>query len=439
MLPKAHFQLASLVFIGILSLPACGDKDDETTADDTGDDDDGGGTEDDDDDDLPIDTDNDGWGDEIDCDPDNADVNPGEDELCNGVDDDCDGDIDEEPVDGETVYVDGDGDGYGDDDQSTMGCPGDSGVAPEGGDCDDTDDTINPAATEQCDDVDHNCDGDTEEGSAEASTWYPDEDSDGYGDDNNSAEACEQPDGWVSTPGDCDDDDAFANPSRTEICNDKDDNCDGEVDEDSAFGADTWYEDGDEDTYGDPDSTTTACDQPSGYVANSSDCDDANDENNPDAMEDCDDTDDNDCDGTANEYCYESYEGTQVFLFDNYGGAAEYYCRYQWDVSGERADRCPECDFAFDASLKLAESEDDDEICSLSETFKYTFGFAEDYAGYGPYMVLEYYGYWYGVTDDSSWDALDQTFEYTTGYEDLYLGYGAYETYSTYGYGYLYY
>jgi len=45
------------------------------------------------------------------------------------------------------------------------------------------------------------------------------------------------------------------------------------------------------------DSTTIACDEPSGYTDDDTDCDDTDADTNPDAEEACDDVD-NDCDGT---------------------------------------------------------------------------------------------------------------------------------------------
>ena len=78
-----------------------------------------------------------------------------------------------------------------------------------------------------------------------------------------------------------------------------DNDCDGTIDV-GAIDATTWYEDGDGDGYGDPSSTTEACDQPDGYVANDDDCDDDDGAINPDADEVCD-NEDNDCDGTVDE------------------------------------------------------------------------------------------------------------------------------------------
>jgi len=56
-----------------------------------------------------------------------------------------------------------------------------------------------------------------------------------------------------------------------EICNGIDDNCDGNVDE----GVQTiYYRDFDTDGFGNPSSVISACSQPSGYVANGTDCND---------------------------------------------------------------------------------------------------------------------------------------------------------------------
>lgn len=75
---------------------------------------------------------------------------------------------------------------------------------------------------------------------------------------------------------DCDDTDPNIHPGATEYCNGLDDNCDGEVDEAGAIGASTWYIDTDGDGYGNGAYTTTACNQPKGYVNNGTDRDDDN-------------------------------------------------------------------------------------------------------------------------------------------------------------------
>lgn len=62
----------------------------------------------------------------------------------------------------------------------------------------------------------------------------------------------------------------------------------------------TWYADADGDGYGNVSSTLSYCTQPFGYVANSTDCDDALAAVNPGASEVCNNIDDN-CSGAADE------------------------------------------------------------------------------------------------------------------------------------------
>jgi hypothetical protein len=75
----------------------------------------------------------------------------------------------------------------------------------------------------------------------------------------------------------------------------------------------TWYADADGDGYGNPAIATQACSQPAGFVANNTDCNDANANAFPGAAEVCDNLD-NDCDGQVDEgLTYLTYTGNVVF------------------------------------------------------------------------------------------------------------------------------
>ena len=100
---------------------------------------------------------------------------------------------------------------------------------------------------------------------------------------------------------DCDDSTASVRPGAPEVCNNIDDNCNGTIDESTAVNASTWYRDSDGDTYGNASLSQRACTQPSGYVSNSTDCDDTRAAVHPGANELCSTTYDDDCDGTINE------------------------------------------------------------------------------------------------------------------------------------------
>ncbi len=266
------------------------------------------------------DGDGDGWAACEDCDDSDAAVNPDAEELCNRVDDDCDGTIDEpDAADALTWYADGDGDGYGDLGSTTTACtqPGGYVAAAYATDCDDTDASVSPVDPERCNGVDDDCDGDTDEGVTD--TFFADSDGDGFGDATVSDEACAVSSGWVADDGDCDDGDPAINPDATELCNGADDDCDGSTDEADAADAATWYRDGDSDGYGSPGASTVACDQPSGYAADHSDCDDGDDDVHPGATEHCDGVDE-DCDGDVDE---EAVDGDTWYVdadADGYGG-----------------------------------------------------------------------------------------------------------------------
>ncbi len=261
--------------------------------------------------------------DDSDGDDSDADVNPGATESCSGVDDDCDGlvDDDDSSVTGRDMwYADSDGDGYGDAADHSPGCEAPSGYVADDSDCDDGDAEVHPAATESCSGVDDNCDGlvdDDDSGVTGVHTWYADSDGDGYGDEDSTWESCTRPSGYASNPSDCDHSDAAVNPAAAETCNSVDDDCDGLVDDDdsSVTGRSMWYADDDGDGYGDAADHSPACTQPSGFVADSSDCDDTDGDAYPGADDDWYDGVDSDCDGASDYdqdgdgYDHDAYSG----------------------------------------------------------------------------------------------------------------------------------
>ncbi len=287
-----------------------------------------------------------------DCNDTDPAVNPGATEVCDALDtdEDCNGSADDadagvDPSSLGTWYMDADLDGYGDDANSTASCDAGTNWVADNTDCDDSDPSFHPGADESdCTDPnDYNCDGSTgatdsdgdgfvaceecddasadvnpdatetcngfdddcngtidEEGAVGEVPWYLDADSDGYGDADSAWDRCEQPSGYVGNSEDCDDAAVAVNPGGTEVCNGVDDDCDGGVDEAGALDEPTWYADADEDGYGSTIDVLGACAQPSGYLASTGDCDDANGDTNPGASEQCNGIDDN-CDGSVDE------------------------------------------------------------------------------------------------------------------------------------------
>ena len=290
------------------------------------------------------DIDEDGYTSDVDCDEFDPEVNPGATEACDGIDNDCDGETDEEAADALEWFVDSDGDGFGDATDTVLSCTLPEGYGPEAGDCDDTNAYIYPGAREDdcADPIDYNCDGSTgyedadedgfpacldcddgdaaqnpdaaevcneadddcngvvDEDAIDAATWYLDADSDGYGAAAVTAVQCAQPDGYVDNADDCDDLHATSFPGGTEVCDERDNDCDGTTDEDDAVDAATWYYDFDGDGFGDAATTATACTAPEDYVANATDCLDRDSTISPAGTETCNEEDD-DCDGEIDE------------------------------------------------------------------------------------------------------------------------------------------
>ena len=83
------------------------------------------------------------------------------------------------------------------------------------------------------------------------------------------------PDGLPGTADDdCDDAVYSTSPAALEVCDGADNDCDTEIDEDSAVDALTWYIDYDTDGYGSSYYTQLACEEPLGWTDNDEDCDD---------------------------------------------------------------------------------------------------------------------------------------------------------------------
>ncbi|MBT6434421.1 MAG: hypothetical protein HOK28_15085 [Deltaproteobacteria bacterium] len=143
-----------------------------------------------------------------------------------------------------TWYRDIDSDGLGDPADSTMACTASLGYVSNSSDPE-------PNCVSNDTDVCGVC------GGAGLLTWYRDLDSDGLGDVGDTTAACTEPLGYVSNSSDSEPNCASNDTDACGVC--------------AGSGPTTWYADADGDGAGDSGSTTAACSQPTGYVANDSD------------------------------------------------------------------------------------------------------------------------------------------------------------------------
>jgi len=289
-----------------------------------------------------------------DCDDSRRDVLPGATEVCNGYDDNCNGSVDEGLL--LAGFADADRDGHGTLTMPQMSCPGTTGFSLLSDDCNDAEATIHGGQVEICDSRDNDCDGATDEGTV-AVAWYADTDGDSFGNPAGGILVqCAQPTGYVILGTDCDDTNAMVNPRIAERCNGLDDDCNGRADfrigvgdfedddgdeavdpacgtmapdcndrdpssypgafelcdfrdndcngivDDSAAPT-LWYTDADGDGYGRTSDTLLSCMPIAGRVVRGGDCVDTNDRINPAAVDDCTGiaTTDDDCNGTIDD------------------------------------------------------------------------------------------------------------------------------------------
>ena len=256
-----------------------------------------------------------------DCDDASAQTSPTASERCDrdDHDEDCDGFADDRDPQGATGtsawYADQDHDGAGAG-GSTLACDAPAGFVAAGDDCDDRDARMHPAAIEICNSLDDDCRGGADDGLVYLD-WRPDRDGDGFGAAGPTTRACAQPPGLVADGTDCDDGRAAAFPGAPEICDGRDEDCDGVADD--GLATVTVYTDLDGDGFGDLTSGRPSCDPPAGAVLNGADCDDLARAVHPEAQERCDLADvDEDCDGAADDLDTDA-AGRELYLIDSDG------------------------------------------------------------------------------------------------------------------------
>ena len=176
---------------------------------------------------------------------------------------------------------------------------------PDATDCHHHDPGIGAKAIEACDGIDNNCDGIVDEaGATGCFEAFLDADFDGHGDPKKNVCVCSFPSPGASLQADdCDDTNPQTNPAAMEVCDGKDNNCNGQLDEGAGAGCVMAYPDLDNDGFGNLDGAVCVCEPlGAGLAAQPGDCNDANPSIQPTMLENCDDVDNN-CDGIVDEQC----------------------------------------------------------------------------------------------------------------------------------------
>lgn len=194
----------------------------------------------------------------------------------------CSGSDDSPSCIEQTWYQDADGDTFGNVSVTQNSCTHPTGYVSNNTDFNDNDDRSYPNATEVCDGLDNDGDGQVdglttsncgvgevcENGTCVAeTTYYLDADNDGYGDASNFITAgSTAPNDYVLDNTDCDDSDPNINPGAQDIFDGIDNDCDGDIDECTD---DSNCDDGDSNTY---DYCNNGYCVSASYCVNDSDC-----------------------------------------------------------------------------------------------------------------------------------------------------------------------
>ncbi len=178
-------------------------------------------------------------------------------ETCDGIDNDCDGSADEGMADldkdgqPDCTDLDDDGDGVPDKSDNCATVPNGNQADLDkdglGNSCDSDDDgdsdpdtvdcsplvaAVHHGAIETCNQVDDDCDGLVDEGAATGcKSYYADVDEDNYGTGGAKCLCVAEYPYLALTAGDCSPLDPAVNPGKAEVCDGKDNNCGGGVDE----------------------------------------------------------------------------------------------------------------------------------------------------------------------------------------------------------------